>query len=58
MKVIECIKCANCDLENDCCKVYGSDPKKAVAECASKSFGAYLPNDKRKIDVEVQDGTE
>lgn len=54
-KVIDCRKCGNCDMENGCCKVYGSEPEKAVAECASKSFGAYRPNDKRKMNAEVQD---
>ena len=47
-KIIDCRKCGNCDTENDRCKIYGSDPVKAVAECASKNFGAYRPNSENK----------
>ena len=50
-KIIDCRKCSNCDIKNDCCKIYGSDPEKAVAECASKNFGAYRPNGGLKPDV-------
>ena len=53
-KAIDCRKCGNCDMENDCCKIYGSDPKKAVSECASKNFGAYRPNCCAKMDEEVE----
>lgn len=53
-KIIDCRKCSNCDMENDRCKVYGSDPVKAVAECASKHFGAYRPNYGAKMDAEVE----
>lgn len=54
MKVIDCRKCANCDMGNDRCKLYGSDPKKAVETCASKNFGGYRPNCGVKMDLEVQ----
>lgn len=53
MKVIDCRKCANCDMENDRCKLYGSDPKKAVETCASKNFGGYRPNCGAKMDLEA-----
>ena len=55
-KVIDCRKCGNCDMENARCKIYGSDPVKAVSECASKNFGAYRPNCGAKMDAEVQYG--
>ena len=54
-KVIECLKCANCDVENDRCKIFGSDPKAAVEACASKHFGAYRPNCGAMMDEEVRD---
>lgn len=47
---IDCNKCANCDKENDRCKIYGRDPKAAVETCASKYFGAYRPNWRPKPD--------
>ena len=52
MKVIDCNKCTNCDKEHDRCKLYGSDPKKAVEMCASKNFGGYRPNG-AKMDAEA-----
>lgn len=53
-KVIDCRKCANCDIKNDRCKIYGSDPKAAVEACAAKHFGAYRPNWRPKTYSEVQ----
>lgn len=38
---IDCRKCENCDLGNDCCKQYGSDPNVAVQNCASDGFKNY-----------------
>lgn len=43
MLEIDCRKCANCDLENDCCKRYGANPDKAVNECVANSFKGYWP---------------
>ena len=45
MIYIECKKCINCDIENDCCKLYGSDPNEAVVKCASDAFRGYIPNE-------------
>lgn len=44
---VECRKCKNCDLENDRCRVFGSDPVKAVKACAKHDFRMYKP-DKEK----------
>jgi hypothetical protein len=38
---VDCLKCKNCDLENDRCKLYGSDPKKAAERCAANYFRGY-----------------
>lgn len=38
---IDCMQCANCDLENDRCRKYGPDPAKAVALCAAAEFSEY-----------------
>lgn len=38
---VDCLKCKNCDLENDRCKLYGSDPKKAAERCAASYFRGY-----------------
>lgn len=53
-KVIDCRKCSNCDMVNECCKIYGPDPAKAAIECALKNFGAYRPSE-RKTDAEKKD---
>lgn len=38
---VDCTKCENCDLENDCCKLYGSDPQEAARRCAARYFRGY-----------------
>lgn len=38
---IDCRKCANADLEADCCKLYGNNPDTAVRECAADEFVNY-----------------
>ena len=35
---IDCRKCENCDMQNKCCTIHGSDPEKAVEACAAKRF--------------------
>lgn len=42
MLEIDCRKCANCDLEKGCCKLYGNNPDVAVKMCASKGFEDYI----------------
>ena len=44
---VGCRKCKNCDIENDRCRVFGSDPEKAVRACAKHDFRMYNP-DKEK----------
>lgn len=43
---IDCRKCANADLEADCCKLYGNNPDTAVRECAADEFVNYKEVDK------------
>ena len=50
--MVDCRKCGNCDMENDRCRLYGSDPAEAVRACASKNFGAYRPDCHRERDTE------
>ena len=38
---IHCLKCTNCDLMNDCCKVYGPNPVNATSKCAKDGFKNY-----------------
>ncbi len=38
---ISCLKCKNCDFENDSCLVYGADANKSVEECAEDNFKNY-----------------
>lgn len=38
---IDCRKCANFDLENDRCKVFGPEPVAAVRACADTGFEFY-----------------
>lgn len=47
---IDCRKCGNCDIENDCCKVYGADPAKAVAACAADGFSAHVEAGKGDVE--------
>lgn len=47
---VDCLKCENCDPENDCCKLYGSDPQEAAKRCADRYFRGY----RKKVDY----GTE
>lgn len=41
--MVDCRKCANCDLEHDCCKKFGNDPEVAAKMCAERNFGNYQP---------------
>lgn len=45
---VDCRICENCDLKNDCCKLYGSDPEKATKSCAEHGFVGYRPINKMK----------
>ena len=41
MLEINCRSCANCQVEKDCCDVYGNDPSMAVTNCALDGFRNY-----------------
>ena len=49
MLEIDCRKRINVDMENQCCKLYGSDPETAVKKCASNGFGDYIIKTSKQV---------
>ncbi len=49
MLEINCNICTNCDLENDRCRLYGSDPEIATARCAEAEFKGYWPREGKSV---------
>ena len=41
MLMIDCRRCKHFDAGNDCCDIYGGDPRKAVKACADNGFKEY-----------------
>ena len=55
---IDCRECVNCDLMNNRCRVYGSDPEQATKKCAGDGFNNYIRFGDQKIKKALIHGKE
>lgn len=52
---IDCRNCANLDLKNDRCKLFGPEPVAAVRACAATGFEGYQPKMEENHEVQRKD---
>ena len=55
---IDCRKCVNCDVAKGNCRMYGSDPDKAVKACAAHGFENYILVGDKRVKKSLIHGTQ
>jgi len=58
MMEIDCRECVNCDVAKGNCRMYGSDPDKAIKACAAYGFENYILVGDKRVKKSLIHGTQ